>query len=262
MHNHATNLRSPGNSAFGAMVGRWGQQEYIQQKWGVSMAGMVDYQFCTPYKHPFNNPNIWHSDSWRIDPKHRECIRTGKGQPCHYNVAVTKALEKSEPQPRSHVAPPKAPLKRKASKLEKLLARRGVWTLLASEGSQFTLDSETAAASSVVQFVFDGWTEIFTSQDELDCSQGPFKHDPAPGVRKVCQVWDAAQNGWGAPVDEGAKVKTSNAAGGVEARVRFGAEVAHRLELKPGTYECNSALFGGDDPAPGKPKRCEVFVPS
>ena len=263
LHNHATNLGT--NRKVGEQVGRWQKESYIAEKWGVNMGSTVDFQFCRPHSHPWNNKHIWHSNSWIVDPKHRSCIRNGPGG-CSYNKALTKRLEQRQPQPPT--------VTRRARKmgaggaLEKLLEKPGyVWLHLGDEGVNFELKEK-----SLVRFIAGTWVENVLLSDEGGAPNGATKgeyhcgsetfagKDPAPGKRKACQIHDPRAGAWRHAADEGNRFQL--AGGGGDGVARFGTDDAVQQLLPSGQHQCAAATFKGSDPAGGSHKTCEIWAPA
>lgn len=95
IHKQSVNMRKPGTGTYREMLVRasngW---EYGWMKWGDYGVGDIERPHPpSGWKTPFNIPNAPLS-LWRIDPGHRECIRTGRGtyhissSTCWYNGTV------------------------------------------------------------------------------------------------------------------------------------------------------------------------------
>jgi hypothetical protein len=94
--------RSHSDGTFKQRIDRWDQNDYMFRKWNVNMKMYADYANCRPFKHPWNQPALTHRTSFRVDPVHRECLKTGKGprhsahgrcyrsacNSCYYNASV------------------------------------------------------------------------------------------------------------------------------------------------------------------------------
>ena len=76
-------------------VARFPLSHYIQQKWGINMSGVFDYQFQKPFLWPFNRPRISHSNSWIVDPQQRACLMGGSGLDtvCHFRESLLSQIE-------------------------------------------------------------------------------------------------------------------------------------------------------------------------
>ena len=63
------------------------RRDYLFQKWGVPANKNIDFSKVRPFKFPFNNPKMYHNDSWIIDPKYRICLKK-KLTKCRFNKDV------------------------------------------------------------------------------------------------------------------------------------------------------------------------------
>lgn len=90
---HYTSPNVKHDSVVGRQFHRNIQFPYMMQKWGVDMHMYTDYQHASPFKHPYNNPKIRHTNSWALDPVFRACLINPDSHGCSFNVGVTKVLE-------------------------------------------------------------------------------------------------------------------------------------------------------------------------
>lgn len=124
-------------------------------------------------------------------------------------------------------------------------AADGSWRHCADEGRS----CDTGSGPAEVRFGANGRYAMRTVSGRVECSTGRFG-DPAPGVRKRCEVRDTE---WAWCADER---ETCHAPAGAE--VRYGALGRHATRTASGTVACRNSTFG--DPAPGVAKQCEVRI--
>lgn len=118
----------------------------------------------------------------------------------------------------------------------------GGWRFCADEGR--TCDAGNGSAE--VRFGANGRYATRTVTGRIECNTGRFG-DPAPGVRKRCEVRD---DEWTWCADER---DTCNAPAGAE--VRYGANGRYATRQANGPVGCRNTVFG--DPVPGVAKQCE-----
>ena len=118
------------------------------------------------------------------------------------------------------------------------------WRFCADEGRL----CDTGGRSVEVRFGANDRYVTRTASGQVDCSIDRFG-DPAPGLRKRCEVRDE----WAWCADE--RERCQAPAG---AEVRYGAVGRHVTRQVNGPVECRNNVFG--DPAPGVAKQCEYRV--
>lgn len=148
------------------------------------------------------------------------------------------------------------------------------WRVCANEGQTCSFNGEV-----LVRFgSSDGRYAFQIARDQQPCTIEGFGTDPAPGVRKRCEVsiaWrkDARYRGWRdvdgprgyRPPGFDAQTQThwrycasegGTCVVGASSRVRFGADGRYNMLTVADRIACNVRSFR--DPAPGQPKVCEV----
>ncbi|HET9976044.1 MAG TPA: hypothetical protein VFQ20_01295 [Burkholderiaceae bacterium] len=148
------------------------------------------------------------------------------------------------------------------------------WVVCGNEGQTCTFNGEV-----LVRFgTTDGRYAFRVAQGQQPCTVDAFGTDPAPGVRKRCEVstsWrkDARYRGWrdadggrgfnpqGLDAQGQSRWRYCASEGGdcvvkANSRVRFGANGRYNTLTVADRVVCNVSTFR--DPAPGQPKVCEV----
>ncbi len=133
------------------------------------------------------------------------------------------------------------------------------WRSCAQEGQICRVSGE-----AMLRFGSKGRYVFRMSSEPQPCTVDAFGSDPAPGVRKQCEVssnwrqssryrsWrDAGSEGWRFCAAEGG---SCTAQGSMQAR--FGADGRYATRDVNGRFSCSTRTFG--DPAPGRPKFCEL----
>lgn len=151
----------------------------------------------------------------------------------------------------------------------------GRWTYCANQDGQCRVPGTVNARYG------DGkrW-EYRTATGTIDCSSESFGTDPSPGRAKRCEWQATGGNGGGDWGGNGGNGGNGGSWGGGSnggfggswrycapegqtcrvygsATVRYGADGSYNTRRVSGTISCNNDSFGGD-PAPGRPKTCDV----
>merc|ERR1712012_983056 len=82
--------------------------DYIRTKWGVRIPGHKDFQFAKPFKHPWNDCEILHTDSWVLDWERRDCVSGKTWGFCRVSSSILPILRHKTNGSRPAVQPPNA----------------------------------------------------------------------------------------------------------------------------------------------------------
>jgi hypothetical protein len=135
------------------------------------------------------------------------------------------------------------------------------WSVCATEGQTCRLNSN----DTLVRFGANGRYAFRVAGGQLGCSVGSFGYDPAPGVRKQCEVegnwrqqdsyrdWQnkrwRGEAGWTWCANEGGQCRVPG-----PALVRYGANGRYAERSVNQSIPCHNGAFG--DPIEGMPKQC------
>lgn len=145
-------------------------------------------------------------------------------------------------------------------------APAGIWTRVAGQDGSFHV-----AGTQTVRFgAANQWKQRTMTGPNQWCTTGMFGGDPAPGVKKTCEVFTASGTAPTTPAPTppvGATwVKVAgqdgpfNLAGTHTVRYGAGTQWVQRTMTGPNQW-CTTPMFGVD-PAPGVPNVCERYVAS
>ncbi len=132
----------------------------------------------------------------------------------------------------------------------------GTWTTVAQEGGPFNL----SGMRTVRYGAGDAWKQRGMTGPGQWCTAQMFGGDPAPGVKKACQVFTLAPTAVAAWVRVATQDGPFNLDGTHTVRYGAGTQWVQRAMTGPNQW-CTTPMFG-QDPAPGVPNVCEKYVAS